>query len=97
MITGDLLRSMKKGAILVNTARGEIIDEDALVEVMRERPDLRVAVDVLVGETTGTQNPKRLQDLGAIVTPHIAGNTFESRTKAAKIILRLLEEELANE
>jgi D-3-phosphoglycerate dehydrogenase len=93
MITGDLLRSMKEGAALVNVARGEIIDEDALVQVMGERPDLRVVVDVLEGETTGTQNPERLRRLGAIVTPHIAGETYESRTKAARIILGLLKRE----
>lgn len=95
LVTGELIRSMKEGAALVNTARGEIVDEDALVEVMKERPDLRVALDVLVGETTGAQQPARLQDLGAIVTPHIAGETFDSRTKAAKIILGLIEREAA--
>ena len=93
LVTGRLLRSMKRNAVLVNTSRGEVIDEDALVEVMGERPDLRVAVDVLVGETTGTQNPDRLRKLGAIVTPHIAGATYDSRTKAAKIILDLLRKE----
>lgn len=94
MITADLLRSMKHGAALVNTSRGEVIDEFALAMVMEERPDLRVAVDVLEGETTGTQNPQRLISRGAIVTPHIAGETFDSRTKAARIILNLLKKEL---
>lgn len=95
MITADLLRSMKHGAALINTSRGEVIDEYALAMVMDERPDLRVAVDVLEGETTGTQNPQRLISRGAIVTPHIAGETFDSRTKAARIILNLLKKELA--
>lgn len=91
MITEDLLRSMKHEAVLVNTARGEIIDEDALVRVMRKRQDLRVALDVVSGERSGSTNAELLRSLGAIVTPHIAGNTFESRTKAAKIILDLLK------
>jgi D-3-phosphoglycerate dehydrogenase len=94
MIGADLLRSMKQGAALVNTSRGEVIDEYALAMVMEERPDLRVAVDVLEGEVTGTQNPQRLISRGAIVTPHIAGETFDSRTKAARIILNLLKKEL---
>jgi D-3-phosphoglycerate dehydrogenase len=94
MIGRDLLRSMKHGAALVNTSRGEVIDEFALAMVMEERPDLRVAVDVLEGEVTGTQNPQRLISRGAIVTPHIAGETYDSRTKAAKIILNLLKKEL---
>jgi D-3-phosphoglycerate dehydrogenase len=94
MIGADLLRSMKQGAALVNTSRGEVIDEYALAMVIEERPDLRVAVDVLEGEVTGTQNPQRLISRGAIVTPHIAGETFDSRTKAARIILNLLKKEL---
>jgi D-3-phosphoglycerate dehydrogenase len=94
MIGADLLRSMKQGAALINTSRGEVIDEYALAMVMEERPDLRVAVDVLEGEVTGTANPQRLISRGAIVTPHIAGETFDSRTKAAKIILNLLKKEL---
>jgi D-3-phosphoglycerate dehydrogenase len=94
MIGAELLRSMKQGAALINTSRGEVIDEYALAMVMEERPDLRVAVDVLEGETTGTQNPKRLLSRGAIVTPHIAGETYDSRTKAARIILNLLQKEL---
>jgi D-3-phosphoglycerate dehydrogenase len=94
MIGADLLRSMKHGAALVNTSRGEVIDEYALAMVMEERPDLRVAVDVLEGEVTGTANPQRLISRGAIVTPHIAGETFDSRTKAARIILNLLKKEL---
>jgi D-3-phosphoglycerate dehydrogenase len=94
MIGADLLRSMKQGAALINTSRGEVIDEYALAMVMEERPDLRVAVDVLEGEVTGTQNPQRLLSRGAIVTPHIAGETFDSRTKAARIILNLLKKEL---
>jgi D-3-phosphoglycerate dehydrogenase len=94
MIGAELLRSMKQGAALVNTSRGEVIDEYALAMVMEERPDLRVAVDVLEGETTGTQNPQRLISRGALVSPHIAGETYDSRTKAAKIILNLLQKEL---
>jgi D-3-phosphoglycerate dehydrogenase len=95
MIGAELLRSMKQGAALINTSRGEVIDEYALAMVMEERPDLRVAVDVLEGETTGTQNPQRLLSRGAIVTPHIAGETFDSRTKAARIILNLLKKEIS--
>lgn len=97
LVTKALLASMKHGAALVNTARGEILDEDGLVEVMKERPDLRVALDVLVGETTGAHNPQRLKELGAICTPHIAGETSDSRTKAAQIIYDLLVERLNRE
>lgn len=94
MITKELIESMKKGAALVNTSRGEVIDEDGLFEVMVKRTDLRVALDVLVNEVHGCAEPIRLQKLGALITPHIAGATYDSRTKAAEIILGLLVKEL---
>jgi D-3-phosphoglycerate dehydrogenase len=97
MITYDLLTLLPPGAVFVNTARGEIVDEAGLLDAMDERPDIRVALDVLTGETTGTQNPNPLVERGAIVTNHIAGETYESRTKAADIIYELIVKELGNE
>jgi phosphoglycerate dehydrogenase-like enzyme len=97
MITPELLRLLPKDAVFVNTARGEIIDEKGLLSVMDDRPDIRVALDVLVGETTGTQNAQPFVDRRAIITPHIAGETYESRTKAAQIIYALIMKELGNE
>lgn len=95
MITADLLRSMKPGAALINTSRGEVIDAEGLYQVLKERPDIRFATDVVHGETAGwgEESRERLRSLGAIVTEHIAGATFDSRTKAAKIILELLKKE----
>ena len=96
LITKELLESMPKGAVLVNTSRGEVIDEDGLLTVMEDRPDLKVAVDVVEGETTGNGEAHRyrLVKAGAIVTNHVAGETFDSRTKAARIILGLLRKEI---
>ena len=97
IITGELIRMMPYGAVLVNTSRGEVIREDELVQAMKDRQDIRVALDVLVGETTGSTKPFPLLAQGAIITPHIAGETFDSRTKATRIILKLIERELEHE
>jgi D-3-phosphoglycerate dehydrogenase / 2-oxoglutarate reductase len=94
MITADLLRLLPQGAAVINTARGEIINEADLLTVMDERPDLRVAVDVVSGMVDGTAKPEELTRRGAIVTNHQAGATYDSRTKAARIILNLLRKEL---
>ena len=48
-------------------------------------------------EGKGPSHREALRDLGAYVSDHIAGDTYESRTKAARIILRLLKRELALE
>ena len=94
MITESLLARLKPGACLINTARGEVVDEKALVAVLAARPDLRVGLDVLGGEVTDSHLASpllALHDAGRIViTPHIAGATVESQTRAARIALGLL-------
>ncbi len=87
MIGTDLLRSMKRNAVFVNTSRGEVVVEQELADIVRERPDLRVAVDVIVGEVTNTHDESPLLPLHRegkmVVSPHIAGATVESQSKAA--------------
>ena len=99
MISGSLLTRLKEGACLINTSRGEVINEQDLAEVLIRRPDLRVALDVLVDEVTNahlTSPLLAMHDRGQIViTPHIAGATVESQEKAARIALRLLTRHLA--
>ena len=93
MIGGNLLRSMKKGACLVNTARGEIIVENELVEVAKQRPDLTFCLDVLSGEAVGAQLNSPLLDMpNIVVTPHCCGLTYESNEKAARIAAQLLRD-----
>jgi len=98
MITAQLLNTLKPRAVLINTSRGEIINENDLSIIAYDRPDLRIALDVLTGEVTGTQLDSPLLALhkeGRIhVTPHIAGATIESQEKAARIALGLLRRHL---
>ena len=95
MINKPLLSSLKENACLVNTSRGEVVDEADLVEVLRERPDLRVGLDVIPGEVTNTHLASPLIDLHKqgriVISPHIAGATVESQSKAALCALGLLE------
>lgn len=73
MITGSLLASMKHGATFINTARGPIVREQEMIEVLRARPDLTAILDVTDPEPPLPSCP--LFDLpNAIVTPHIAGS-----------------------
>lgn len=97
MVNDRLLRSMKKGAVLVNTSRGDIIDEEALLATLVDRPDLRVALDVVEGDIYGYDLKRvgKLKKAGVIITDHVAGKTIESRTKAARIILNLIKKELS--
>ena len=94
MIDRKLLMRLKPGAALVNTSRGEVIIEADLVDVLGARPDLRIGLDVLAGEATGSQISSPLLELHdrgqVVITPHIAGATVESQQKAARIALGLL-------
>ena len=73
LITGDLIRRMKHGATLINTARGAVIDEAQLCEVLRERPDLQAVLDVTSPEPPAPDSP--LYELpNVFLTPHIAGS-----------------------
>jgi phosphoglycerate dehydrogenase-like enzyme len=73
MINGPLLRSLPKNATFINTSRGAIIDEGALLEVLRERPDLFAVIDVITDESDYTASPfAQLENV--FLTPHIAGS-----------------------
>jgi phosphoglycerate dehydrogenase-like enzyme len=73
MITGELLRSMKRDATFINTARGAVVDEPALIRVLGERPDLTAVLDVTHPEPPPAGSP--LYTLpNAVLTPHIAGS-----------------------
>ena len=76
LISASLLRSMKPGATLVNTARGALIREDELITTLQERPDLTAMLDVTWPVTPAPESP--LFDLpNVVLTPHIAGSTGE--------------------
>jgi phosphoglycerate dehydrogenase-like enzyme len=77
MLDLDRLRLMKRDAVLVNTARGAIIDEQALVQIARERPDFRIALDTFAYEPLSMESPLRNVP-NAILTPHAIGHTQES-------------------
>ena len=91
MVDYDLLKRLKRDAVLVNTARGEVLVETDVLRILSERPDLRIGMDVLAGETKGAHLASPLlRCSGVTVTPHMAGVTVESQAKAARMALKLL-------
>lgn len=96
MLDGARLRLMKPDAALVNTARGGIIDEAALVEVARERPGLRIALDTFAVEPLPADDPLRALP-NAILTPHLIGHTRESMAAIPKVALANILSVLAGE
>jgi glyoxylate reductase len=94
MINEKMISVMKKDAIIVNTARGKIIDEKALVKALKENRIFGAGLDVFEDEPEMKEGLSELDNV--IVLPHIGSATHEARTKmseiAAQNIIDALEE-----
>lgn len=91
LISTRELDMMKKGAIIVNPARGGIIDEAALVEELKKGKLGGVALDVLETEPPVERSPLFDFD-NVLVTPHIAWSTFESRMRLLEGVRKNIED-----
>ena len=86
LLTAELLGQLKDDAIFVNTARGEIIDESALVELLRAQRIRGAALDVFVDEPLSPDHVLRQFD-NVVLTPHTAYNTPEASARILDIAL----------
>ncbi|GJF11194.1 glyoxylate reductase [Mycolicibacterium cyprinidarum] len=77
LLDRDALSRMKRGAVLVNTARGPIIDEDALVDALRSGHLAAAGLDVFAVEPVPTGNPLLGLD-NVVLTPHVSWYTADT-------------------
>jgi glyoxylate reductase len=77
------LRRMKPTAVLVNTARGPVVDEHALVDALEAGTLFGAGLDVFDGEPT--VNPRLLSAPRVTLLPHIGSATIETRTRMARL------------
>ena len=73
MITGEHFSSMKSDASFINTARGAVVRETEMIEVLQNRPDLTAILDVTWPEPPEAGSPLYTLD-NVVLTPHIAGS-----------------------
>lgn len=84
LINAKRLETMKPTAVLINTARGSLTDEQALCTALREKTIAAAALDVLHDEPWGEQSPLRgVENL--LVTSHLAGQTVQARARAGRV------------
>jgi D-3-phosphoglycerate dehydrogenase len=99
LIGADEINAMKPTAYLVNTARGAIVDEAALVVALLDERIAGAALDVVEVEPLPIASPLLAMD-NVIVTPHVAGASLANQTRAAefaaKNALRLLAGQVPN-
>lgn len=96
MITGEHIRSMKTNATFINTARGEIVREQEMIEVLQERSDLTALLDVTAPEPPESDSPLYTMD-NVFLTPHIAGSVGKERQRLGEYVLEELKRYLAGE
>jgi len=84
LINSETLSYMKPNAFLINTSRGEIIDEESLFSALNEKRIAGAALDVF--EVEPPTNTKLLQLPNIICSPHIAAQTKEAQELASNVI-----------
>jgi lactate dehydrogenase-like 2-hydroxyacid dehydrogenase len=86
IIGNEALSKMKASAIMVNTSRGQVVDEKALYMALKEGRIRGAALDVFMEEPTPRDNPLLTLD-NVVVTPHCASATWETRLGMAEMAL----------
>lgn len=84
LINNERLAMMKSTAYLVNTSRGPVIDEQALVESLKRKVIRGAGLDVFENEPTLAKGLARLDNV--IITPHIASASDETRGKMSELV-----------
>lgn len=85
LVNSEFISKMKSNAIIINTARGPIIDENALADALNKGKIAGAAVDVLSCEPPKADNPL-LSCKNCIITPHIAWAGYETRIRLLDVV-----------
>ena len=87
MVNDKFLGNMKKGSYLINTARGELVDESSIIKSIQKGHLKGYGTDVIKDEFGDFRNSKLVEfsidpNNNVVITPHIGGMTIEGQTKA---------------
>jgi D-3-phosphoglycerate dehydrogenase len=91
LVNKEFLDALPNGAILINTSRGEVIDQEALIDAI-QRKNLRVGLDVFADEPKPGEAPFADTELAKLVTatPHIGASTDEASEAIAEESVRII-------
>ncbi len=94
LITGALFSSMKPGATFINTARGAVVCETEMIDVLKRRPDLSAVLDVTYPEPPVADSPLFTLP-NVFLTPHIAGSMDNECRRMGRYMVEELDRYLA--
>ena len=90
LINKDTLELLPKGAVVTNVARGDIIEDEALIDALERRKVYAVGLDVYKNEPN--LNPRYLKHKSAFILPHLGSATKETRTAMANLAIDNMDE-----
>ena len=90
LINKETLENLPQGAVVTNVARGDIVDDEALIDALNRRKVYAVGLDVYKGEPN--LNPGYLKHKSAFILPHLGSATKETRTAMANLAIDNIEE-----
>ena len=90
LINKDTLELLQKGAVVTNVARGDIIEDEALIDALERRKVYAVGLDVYKNEPN--LNPGYLKHKSAFILPHLGSATKETRTAMANLAIDNMDE-----
>lgn len=96
MINGESIKKMKRSAILINTGRGPLVNEQDLATALNNEDIAAFGADVLSIEPARADNPL-LKAKNCYITPHIAWATTEARTRLMSIAVENVRQFIAGE
>ena len=96
MVTGNHIAYMKPGATFINTARGELVREAEMIEVLSMRRDLQAVLDVTYPEPPAADSPLYTLE-NVVLTPHIAGSAGAECRRMGRYMVEELQRYLAGE
>lgn len=96
MINKDTIKKMKNGAILINTGRGQLVNEHDVAEALHEGTLDGYGADVMCQEPPCEDNPL-FKAPNAYITPHIAWATYEARVRLMNIVTSNIKAFIDNE
>ena len=90
MINKETIEYLPKGAVVTNVARGDIVDDEAMIDALERRKVYAVGLDVYKNEPN--LNPGYLKHKSAFILPHLGSATKETRTAMANLAIDNIDE-----